>query len=78
MGVIRLDLGSGVFYDLNDVYYVPSMKRNLVSVSILIQTGCSFLMNFDGIKISLPSNSVASGVYVDGYMKLLCSYPKEK
>ena len=78
VGVIKLDLGSGVFYDLNDVYYVPSMKRNLVSVSILIQTGCSFLMNFDGIKISLPSNSIASGVYVDGYMKLLCSYPKEK
>ena len=37
VGVVRLVVGPGLFLDLDNVYFVPSMKRNLVSVSCLVK-----------------------------------------
>lgn len=47
-----LDLGLGNFLELNNVYCVPSMRRNLLSLSLLIKLSCSFLIDSYGIKVS--------------------------
>ena len=35
MGVVRLQLSIGIYLELQDVAYIPSIKRNLISVPIL-------------------------------------------
>ena len=42
LGVVRLQLNIGNFLELQDVY-IPSIKRNLLSVPILDRLGYSFL-----------------------------------
>lgn len=39
IGVVRLDLGSKTFFNLENVYYVPSMRHNLVSVVFFFWLG---------------------------------------
>lgn len=67
IGLVRLDLRSSVFYDLDNVYFVPSMRRSLVYVSLLVKTGCSFLIDNYGIKISLHYDYLGFGIFVDDY-----------
>lgn len=68
VGVLRLDLGSGNFLDLDNVLCVPSMRRNFLSISLLVNFGCSFLINSSGIKISRNSLSIGSGIFVNNYL----------
>ena len=44
IGVLTLDLGNGSKLILNNVIYVPSLSRNLISVSCLADDGydCHF------------------------------------
>ena len=35
LGVVRLQLNTGNFLELQDVTYIPSMRRNLILVPIL-------------------------------------------
>ena len=57
LGDFPLILHGGFKLQLNNALYVPSMKRNLVSVSCLDDNGyvCQFL---DGSVIALPSKYV--------------------
>ena len=41
--VVRLQLSIGNFFELQDVAYIPSIKRNLILVPILDKLGYSFL-----------------------------------
>lgn len=77
VGVVRLDLGQGRFFDLENVYCVPSMKRNLVSVSCLVKKRFSFFIDFEGIKISHGSQFIGSACFVNDYWMLSCTYPRE-
>ena len=43
MRVVRLQLSTGNFLELQDMVYIPSIKRNLISVPILDRFGYSFL-----------------------------------
>ena len=43
LGVVRLQHSIRNFLELQDVTYIPSIRRNLTSVSILIRLGYSFL-----------------------------------
>ena len=51
LGVVRLQLSTGNFLELQDVAYIPSIKRNLISVLILDRFRYSFL--FGSIKNKL-------------------------
>ncbi len=77
IGTVRLVLGSGTYLDLNNVYYIPFMKRNLISVSQLVKQGCIFFIDSYGIKISLDSCYIGSACLLNDYWSLECSYPKE-
>ena len=39
LGVVGLQLNSGNFLELQDVTYIPSIKRNLISIPILDRLG---------------------------------------
>ena len=43
LGVVRLQLNTGNFLELRDVAYIPSIRRNLISVPILDRLGYNFL-----------------------------------
>ena len=65
VAVYRLELESGYFLDLDETFYVPSFRRNLISVSLLDKSGYS--CSFGNGKFSLFQNSniVGSGSLVD-------------
>ena len=73
IGTLKLDLGHENYFILDNVYYVPSIRRNLVSVSQLIKAGCRLLMDNNGILISRDSKQIGSGVISNGYLQLNCS-----
>lgn len=54
------------------------MRRNLLSVSLLIRMGCSFFMDCNGIKISRNSIQIGSGVMWNDYLKLNCSVHRQE
>ena len=47
LGVVRLQLNIGNFLELQDVTYIPSIGRNLISISISDGLGYSFLWNWE-------------------------------
>ena len=51
LGTVRLQLNTGHFLELFDVAYIPSIRRNLISVSILDRLGYSLL--FETRKLNL-------------------------
>ncbi|KAJ9679813.1 hypothetical protein PVL29_021660 [Vitis rotundifolia] len=58
-GMIKLRLATESLLLLHDVAYIPSLRRNLVSVSTLDRQGYSF--HFGGGKVDIFSNSVLIG-----------------
>ena len=48
LGVIRLQISIGNFLELHDVAYIPSIRRNLISVPILDRLGYSFFFFGNG------------------------------
>ena len=68
-------MDSGFILDLEDVIYVPSMRRNLVSVGKLIKNKFFPIFNEDGFNINHKLNSVGSGLFIDGLFKLNCKAP---
>ena len=77
IGTVRLSLGLGNFLDIDNVFYIPSMKRNLISVSRLVKQGCSFLIDLSGIKISHGSPYLGSASLVNDCWMLNCDCPKD-
>ena len=51
IGVFRLKLESGCFLDLEETYYVPSFRWNLIFVSRLDKS--SYLCSFENGKVKL-------------------------
>ncbi|KAL6350396.1 hypothetical protein AAG906_004347 [Vitis piasezkii] len=58
-GMIKLRLATESFLLLHDVAYIPSLRRNLISISILDRQGYSF--HFRGGKLDIFNNSVLIG-----------------
>lgn len=78
VGVVKLEFGPRIFIYLDNVYYVPSMRRNLVSVSILVKKQCTFYIDLQGIKISHDSHYLgsATSIFVNDYW--VCHVPTVK
>ena len=70
IGVVSLNLPSIHVLLLKDVVYVPSMRRNLILVSILDK--CGYTFEFDNGKLVVYFNSiiVGSGILYDGLYML--------
>ena len=39
-GIVKIKMFDGVVHDLGGVAYVPNLRRNLISISQLVDTGC--------------------------------------
>ena len=70
LGVVRLQLSIGIFLELQDVAYVPSIRRNLVSVPILDRLGYSFLFGIGKVKLYRDSQLVGIGVLCGSLYRL--------
>ncbi|KAK3022232.1 hypothetical protein RJ639_047778 [Escallonia herrerae] len=71
VGTLRLVLESGFNLDLVDTVYVPSMTRNLISVSRLDAYGYSFKFENKGFSLFLYSRVIGSGLLEGNLYKLL-------
>ncbi|KAK2971344.1 hypothetical protein RJ640_016808 [Escallonia rubra] len=71
VGTLRLVLESGFNLDLVDTVYVPSMTRNLISVSRLDANGYSLKFENKGSSLFLYSRVIGSGLLEGNLYKLL-------
>ena len=62
LGVVRLQLNIGIFLELQEVTYIPSIRRNLTLVLILDRLGYSFLFGTE--KVKLYQDSLLIGIRV--------------
>ncbi|XP_043693170.1 uncharacterized protein LOC122643627 [Telopea speciosissima] len=75
IGTVRLYLKSDStnnFIDLKDVVFIPSMRKNLISVFRLVSDGYSVVFNKVGFTLLLNSVVVDSGYCSDGLYRLNC------
>ena len=70
IGLFRLQLEFGCYWDLDETFYVPSFRRNLVYISRFDKSGYS--CSFGNGKVSLfkYSNMIGTGSLVDNLYKL--------
>ena len=70
VGTFRMILKTGYVLDLNNVFYVPSFSRNLISISKLVVVGYGFL--FENLILSIFKNKVhiGGGTLVDSLFKI--------
>lgn len=54
------------------------MRRNLVSVSLLVKAGCRLLIDDNGIIISRNSEQIGSDVILNDYLQLNCSMSQQE
>ena len=70
IGDISLHLESRFTLVMNNTFYVPSFRRNLISIPLLDKL--RYCMNFGNseVKLSLNSTNISYGVLIDGLYKL--------
>ena len=73
VGDVILILDSGFRLMLKDTFYVPSFRRNLVSVSCLDMYDCSFEIKSNFISLFLNSNKVGCCYMFNGLYRLCLS-----
>ena len=61
IGSVFLPLGLNLVLVLDDVFYVPSMRRNLISISTLDKRGYSFTFGNEKFELSLNSRIIGDG-----------------
>ena len=66
VGDCYLNFGRDIYLLLNDCLYVPSIRRNLISVSSLVKDGYSVLFN-DSVIIKLNKRFICSGTLMDNF-----------
>jgi hypothetical protein len=52
IGTAKLVLASGHFLDLKGIAFVPSIRRNLISISVLDKCGYNFEIGWNGYHLS--------------------------
>ena len=70
LGTVRLQLITGHFLELFDVAYIPSIKRNLISVSILDRLGYSLLFGTGKLNLYRDSILIGNGTLCGNLYKL--------
>jgi hypothetical protein len=70
IGTAKLLLASGHFLDLKGTAFVPSIRRNLISISLLDKCGYIFEIGNGMVTIYYDSVMVGSGFLCDGLYKI--------
>ena len=66
IGTCSLVLSSGFILELEKTFYVPSLFRNLISISRLVPLGFSFRFSDSGFSLSNKSKVISYGTLSDG------------
>ena len=77
VGLASLELESGFILELVDVVYVPSMTRNLLSVSKLVKSNLQFEFDESGFSIFRNKSFIGNGLLIDGMFRLNCKLPNQ-
>ncbi|CAL8999519.1 unnamed protein product [Prunus brigantina] len=75
IGLARIELESGFVLELVDVVYIPSMKRNLISVSKLVKSNLQFEFDKSGFSIFRNKVMIGNGFLDDDMFRLNCKKP---
>ena len=51
IGSIQLRMADGTLRQLDDVRYIPTMRRNLISLGTLVKKGYSVRMDGSGLRV---------------------------
>ena len=70
VGDITLQFEGDKFLVLKDCLYIPSVRRNSISVSGLICNGYSFLFNENSILVKYGNDDICYGMLVDNLFLL--------
>ena len=70
IGTYKLELRGGRTLYLHDVLYAPEVRRNLVSVLVLLELGFQLIFNKGCVKVFLDNVYYGSGYVLDGFMVL--------
>ena len=70
IGTRKLELRGGCTFYLHDVLYAPKVRRNLVSVLVLLELGFSIIFENGCVKILLDNVYYGSGYLLNGFMVL--------
>ena len=70
LGVVRLPLSIRNFLELQDVAFIPLIKRNLISVPILDKLGYNFLFGIGKVKLYRDSLLISTGVLCGNLYRL--------
>ena len=70
IGTCKLELRGGRTLYLHDVLYAPEVRRNLVSVLVLLELGFSIMFENGCVKILLDNVYYGFGYLLDGFMVL--------
>ena len=62
VGEVRLSFNNNCFIALNNVYFIPGFKRNLISVSKLLEFNYSFSFYNKSVIISRNGLDICSGM----------------
>ena len=77
VGTFRLFFKTELFLDLFDMFYVPSLRRNLVSVSRLDKFGYHYSFRNNKVSLFQNSNIICSDFLIDNLYKLDLNFCNE-
>ena len=70
IGTCKLVMRGGRILLLHDVLYAPEIRRNLISVNVLLSLGYVLIFKDNGLDIFLNSVLVGTGYMLDGFIVL--------
>ena len=70
VGSVSLPLGLNYVIVLDDIFYVPFMRRALISIFILDKRGYSFTFGNEKFELSLNSYIIGDGYLSNGLYRL--------
>ena len=70
MGIIKLKLAIGYVLESQEVSYVPSIRRNLLSISLLDSQGYNFLFKNNKVEMYKDGKVVGSGTLCGNLYRL--------
>jgi len=73
IGTCKVDLRGGRSLMLHDVLYAPEIRRNLVSVFVLLEVGFDLFCSRNGIRITLDNVFYGFGLLYDRFIVLDCN-----
>ena len=78
VGTFRLILSSGHVLDLEETFYVPFLRRNLISISRLLSFGHHVIFRDFNCNVNIHGKFVGSALLVDGLFRLTLDVSYEK